>query len=96
MTIYWNPVEDDENPDTIDVWFVQDDGTQHDIGPADVSGVSGMRDSLGGVAPDAVRAVVADYKFSEMSPGNSPSHSQASTQAGRDMDKLDYVRGTPP
>lgn len=95
MTIYWQP-RSDSDPDTIDVWFVADDGTQTDIGPADVSDVDGMPDSLGGVVPDAVRDLAADYKFQEMSPGNSPSHSQASAQISRDIDKLDYVRGSPP
>lgn len=95
MTIYWDPVDDETDPDAIDVWHVQDDGTQTDIGPVDVSDVSEMPDSLGDVAPDAVRAVVAQYKYQEMSPGNSPSHSQASAQAARDIDKLDFVRGSP-
>jgi len=96
MTIYWHPVEDDVNPDTIDVWHVADDGTQTDIGPADVSTVSGMPDSFGGVAPDAVRGQVASYFFSEATPGNSPSLNQSSAEVIRDALKHDYTRGKPP
>lgn len=95
MTIYYKP-DSPTDPDTIDVWHVQDDGTQTEIGPVDVSGVSGMPDSLGGIAPDAVRGQVATYFFEEATPGNSPSLNQASAQVIRDALKHDYVRGTPP
>jgi len=51
--ITWTPVEHNIDPDTI---RVEQDGRE--IGIADVSDVSGMPDSIGGVAPDAVRELV--------------------------------------
>jgi len=94
MTIYWNPVEDQTDPDSIDVWHVQDD-TQTDIGPADVSGVPGMPDSIGGVAPDAVRDLVSDKYYDEITSGTVGLNDKAA-QIGRDRQKMDYIRGTPP
>jgi len=53
MSIYWEPIEDNIDPDTIDVY---DDGTL--LGTVDVSNVSGMPDDIGGLAPNAVRELV--------------------------------------
>lgn len=96
MTIYWKPADGTNNPDSIDVWLVADDGTQTNIGPVDVSGVSGMPDSLGGVAPDAVRSLVAEWFYTEATPGNSPALNDNAAQAVRDHMKEDYVQGSPP
>jgi len=41
MTIHWDPVEDNTDPDTIDVWHIADDGTESGPLTVDVSGVSG-------------------------------------------------------
>jgi hypothetical protein len=55
MTITWMPVENDVDPDTIKV---EQDGQE--LGTVDMSGVEGMPDRIGGIAPDAVRQFVAD------------------------------------
>lgn len=85
MSIYWDPVEDSIDPDTIDVWHVADDDTQTDIGPADVSTVQGMPDILGGVTPNEVRVVVAEHYLISLD-----------TDVLRDHMALDYKRGQPP
>jgi hypothetical protein len=96
MTIHWNPVEDEVNPDTIDVWHVADDGTQTDIGPVDMGETTGMPDSIGGVAPDAVRTIVRNECASSMNLGNSPVMDQYAGQLILDLATQNYVRGTPP
>jgi len=60
MTIYWN-LNDSVNPESIDVWHVADDGSTHGPLTADLSGVSGMPDTFGGLAPDAVRDEIAAW-----------------------------------
>jgi len=90
MTIYWKPV----NENTIDVWLVQDNGTTTDIGPADISNVNGMPDSIGGVAPDAVRAIAAEHSHKQTTKGKSIN--KVAAEINRDMQKMDYVRGKPP
>lgn len=95
MTIYWEP-DDSIDPVTIDVWHVAADGTQTEIGPVDVSDVSGMPDSLGGVVPDAVKRAVADATRNHMNLGNSPVMDQLAGRIMLDMLALNYERGTPP
>jgi hypothetical protein len=90
MTIYWNPVEDDNNPDTIDVWHVADDGTTNGPVTADVSDVSGMPDSVGGIAPDAVRERTIEF-VKTANWGDT-----LTQQVVFDMLSLDYERGAPP
>jgi len=92
MTIYWKPV----NENTIDVWLVQDNGTTTDIGPADTSNANGMPDNIGGVAPDAVRAIAAEHSHKQIMGGNSISINPMAAEINRDMQKMDYVRGNPP
>lgn len=85
MTIYYDPVEDDTDPDTINVWHVSDDGTKTDIGSVDVSGVNGMPDILGGICPNEVRIAVAEYYLNTLE-----------IQVLRDHMAIDYKLGSPP
>jgi len=91
MTIYWDPVEDDTDPDTIEVWHVADDGTESGPLTVDVSGVSGVPDSVGGLAPDAVRREIASHMRDNYSITDSLIQNVI-----WDMLELDYKLGSPP
>lgn len=90
MTIYWNP-DQETDPDSIDIYHVADDGTESGPVTVDTSDVSGMPDSFGGIAPDAVRERAIDYVK------NNASWSDSLTRGiVFDMLALNYERGTPP
>ena len=96
MTIYWQP-DDDFDPSSIDVWHVAEDGTTSGPVTADMSGVQGMPDTMGGIAPDAVRNRVGEFIRADMDLGSgSPTFTELGGQVILDMLELDYEQGTPP
>lgn len=90
MTIYWNP-DDGVNPEYIEVWHVSDDGAITGPVTVDVSAESGMPDSIGGIAPDAVRERAIDHLKQ-----NANWSDELTRGIIFDMLALDYERGTPP
>jgi hypothetical protein len=97
MTIYWQPNPDNDNPDSIDVWHVADDGTTSGPVTADVSDIEGMPDTMGGIAPDAVRQRVGEFIRNDMGLGtDTPEFTPLGGQVILDLLELDYEQGTPP
>lgn len=89
MTIYWKP-DDPTDPDSIDIWHVADDGTTSGPVTADISEVNGMPDTVGGIAPDAVRE--RTIEFVKSAGWTEP----LTQQVVFDMLSLNYERGAPP
>jgi len=86
MTIHWEP---DSDLNSIDIWHVADDGTTSGPVTADISGVDGLPDTVGGIAPDAVRERVIE--FVKTAGWTVP----LTQQVVFDMLSLDYERGAP-
>lgn len=90
MTIRWAP-DDPIDPDSIDIWHVADDGTTTGPVTVDTSNETGMPDSFGGIAPDAVRERSIDYLKN-----NANWADTLTRQIIFDMLALDYEQGPPP
>lgn len=81
MTIYYNPIGSPDPDPTVqvDYYEIYQDGTKLGEPPEPLD--YGMPDSIGGVAPDAVRDFVTDQT------------QKSAYEADR---RTDYVRGLPP
>jgi len=80
MTIYWNPVGSPDPDPTVQVDYYEVYQDSQKLGEVTETSEYGMRDSIGGVAPDAVRS------FVEQNTDKTPYMTDRRTE---------YVRGTP-
>lgn len=90
MTIHWRPIDNDIDPDSIELWHIDSDGERIDFPAADVSQVSGMPDSEGGVAPNAVKQSAVDAARDGMTVGNGTVMSKLAGEIMLDMLASNY------